>query len=51
MQVLLDNWFFIALILICIGMHTFGHGHGGHGKPGRRIDPDAKDGKPNKPAV
>ena len=28
MQALADNWFFIALILVCIGMHMFGHGHG-----------------------
>lgn len=27
MQALADNWFFIALILVCIGMHMFGHGH------------------------
>jgi len=30
MQELADNWFFIALILLCIGMHLFGHGHAGH---------------------
>ncbi len=27
MQALADNWFFLALILVCIGMHMFGHGH------------------------
>lgn len=47
MQALLDNWFFIALILICIGigMHSFGHGHGRHGKQERGSDPELKDGK------
>ena len=25
------NSFFILLLLVCIGMHFFGHGHGKHG--------------------
>lgn len=23
--------YFVLLILLCLGMHMFGHGHGGHG--------------------
>lgn len=26
------NWFFILVLVFCIGIHMFGHGHhGGHG--------------------
>jgi len=28
-----ENWFFILILLLCIGMHFF-HGHGGHGAHG-----------------
>lgn len=31
MDVLFENWFFIALLLVCVGMHFFMHGHHGHG--------------------
>lgn len=31
MDVLFENWFFIALLLVCIGMHFFMHGRHGHG--------------------
>ncbi len=24
------NLFFLILLLLCVGMHFFGHGHGGH---------------------
>lgn len=30
------NVFFILILLLCVGMHLFGHGHGGHGE--RRDD-------------
>jgi hypothetical protein len=39
MQALADNWFFVVLILLCIGMHTFGHGQAGHhGSRGKAAD-------------
>lgn len=32
---LVENWFFLVIILFCIAMHFFGHGHGhGHGHKG-----------------
>lgn len=32
MEALAENWFFVLVLLACIGMHVFGHGHGhGHG--------------------
>lgn len=30
MNVLLENWFFLLVLLLCVVMHLFGHGHG-HG--------------------
>lgn len=31
MEWLTSNSFFALLLLVCIGMHLFGHGHGRHG--------------------
>ena len=34
METLAENWFFVLVLLACIGVHFFGHGHGhgdGHG--------------------
>lgn len=32
MDSLLENWFFLLVLFLCVGMHFFGHGHGhGHG--------------------
>ncbi len=32
MEALAENWFFVLVLLACIGIHFFGHGHGhGHG--------------------
>ncbi len=28
MSGLLENWFFLLVLLFCVGMHLFGHGHG-----------------------
>ena len=28
MSFLVENWFFLLVLLACIGMHFFGHGHG-----------------------
>ncbi|MCB1055895.1 MAG: DUF2933 domain-containing protein [Acidobacteria bacterium] len=38
MSILFENWFFLLVLLLCIGMHFFGHGHGGreHGEPESR---------------
>jgi len=35
-----SNWFFLAVLLLCVGMHLFhGHGHGhGQGGGGKRND-------------
>ncbi len=36
-----SNIFFLVILLLCVGMHLFGHGgHGGHGRPS---DPDHRD--------
>ena len=33
MDWLISNSFLIVVLLVCVGMHFFGHGHGhGHGK-------------------
>lgn len=46
MDWLVGNSFFILLLLICVGMHIFGHGHGhGHGHANRRIDRKHSQGK------
>lgn len=34
MQWLAENWFWVLLIAGFLGMHLFGHGHGGHGSGG-----------------
>lgn len=42
MRVLLENWFFLLILLLCIGMHVFGHGHGhGRGHEGHAPDDGA----------
>ncbi len=28
MEALIENWFFVAVLLFCIGVHFLGHGHG-----------------------
>ena len=30
MSALIANWFFIVVMLVCCGMHLFGHRHHGH---------------------
>jgi len=36
-----SNAFFLVILLLCIGMHLFGHsGHGGHGRDHRRDSDD-----------
>lgn len=37
MSILFENWFFLLIIVLCIGMHFFhghGHGHGHHADDG-----------------
>lgn len=34
MEALAENWFFVLILLFCIGVHFFGHGHG-HGHSSR----------------
>lgn len=41
---LTTNWFWILIIAAFIGMHVFGHGHGGHGGKARRGQDGDKDG-------
>jgi len=31
MEWLTQNWFFLLLAVAFVGLHLFGHGHGGHG--------------------
>jgi len=38
MEWLTGNSFFVLLLLVCVGMHLFGHGHG-H-RHGRQSDDD-----------
>lgn len=40
MEWLISNSFLIVVLLVCVGMHVFGHGHG-HGK-GRGEDHSKK---------
>ena len=41
MEWLTGNSFFALLLLVCIGMHFFGHGDGGHGaKTAKNIQDD-----------
>jgi len=49
MEALAENWFFVLILLGCIGVHFFGHGHGGghggghghdHGKDKSQRDSD-----------
>lgn len=35
---LVENWFFLVIILCCIAMHFFGHGHGHSHAGGNRRD-------------
>lgn len=36
MEWLAANWFFLAVLAVCCGMHLFGHGgHGDHGHQNR----------------
>lgn len=36
MEFLVNNLFFILILLFCVGVHLFGHGHGGHGDGANR---------------
>lgn len=36
MQWIVDNWLILLLGGGMVAMHLFGHGHGGHGRGGRR---------------
>lgn len=36
MQWLIDNSFLIIVLLVMVGMHIFGHGHGKHGRDKHR---------------
>lgn len=37
MEWLTSNIFFLLILLLCVGMHLFGHGgHGGHGDADHR---------------
>ena len=40
MEWLAENWFWLLIGIVFVGMHLFGHGHGGHGGD------DAKDAAP-----
>jgi hypothetical protein len=50
MQWLAENWFWVLLIAGFVGMHLFGHSHGGHGSGrcwgGKRKDDDARAEEP-----
>ena len=48
MEWIRENWFFIVVFALCIGMHLFGHGmHGGHGGHGEK-DEQGKGASGNK---
>ncbi len=43
MEWLSQNWFFVLILAVFVGMHLFGHGgcggHGGHGKDDSKSGP------------
>ncbi|MGK7297409.1 MAG: hypothetical protein ACNS61_16580 [Candidatus Wenzhouxiangella sp. M2_3B_020] len=50
---LTENWFWVLIGILFVGMHLFGHGgHGGHGGGGhdRHGDPDKPDSDPDRPS-
>lgn len=45
MHIFMGNWFLVALLFLCVGVHFFMHGgHGGHGG-GHGRDNSTDDGK------
>lgn len=42
METLAENWFFVLILLLCIGSHFFGHGHG-HGHDSRHEHQDTNE--------
>lgn len=40
MDWLAQNWFWVVLVGLFVGMHFTGHGCGGHGAHGAEKDPD-----------
>jgi len=48
-HIFVGNWFLIALLVLCMGLHHFMHGgHGGHGGHGTHRDHDASDDRDRK---
>lgn len=48
MNILLENWFFVLVLLACVAMHFFhghshGHGHVSPGADGQEPGSDAKE--------
>lgn len=41
MEWLIGNSFFVLLLLVCVGMHLFGHGHGHQRGKHRGDEPDS----------
>ena len=41
MEVLFENAFFLVVVLLCLGMHFFGHGHRHGHRHGRHSDEPA----------
>ncbi len=45
MEWLAENWLWVLIGILFVGMHMFGHGgHGGHGGNDRQEDPDKHSG-------
>ena len=50
MEWLTSNIFFLVILLLCVGMHLFGHGrHGGHSGHGDHGDSDRQDREAQRP--
>lgn len=39
MEALAENWFFVVILLLCVGVHFLGHGHGHGGSHVHGKDP------------
>jgi hypothetical protein len=48
METLAENWFFVLVLLFCVGAHFLGHGHGcGHRRASEARREDGRDWKPD----
>jgi len=46
MEILTENWFFVLVILVCVGVHVLGHGDHGHGSADKHEGDRSQDSEP-----